>query len=265
MKAQVGDSTARLEYTIGFVQGAVDFELGGIWTFGRSARCTLVLRNEPRLSGVALWLKRTERSVLVLVAQGGLGLLRVHNSATRASYQLGESDDPIPLGRGVGSLELGIPGSIFSALLSIPEIPATRGPRLNTEASGLTHTWTSAGGLAGQEAGWIDVIALACAIAQHPLLTPRDGRGRQVSKTEALRRACEVWCNRSSLAWMNERLHEAADAAGLTFGKHGSGTETLVRHYSQHFPAEKLRRLADRVSPLIHRVNSVEAETNEAP
>jgi len=254
--------SARLEYAIGQVHGAVDFELGGIWTFGRSAQCTLVLRNEPRLSAVALWLKRTPWSIQVLVAQTGLGLLRVENKTARSSYQLGASDQLVPLGHGIWDLDLGIPASILTATLVVPEGPARPSPRLHTLASGLTHTWTSAGGFEGREAGWIDVIALACALARYPKLMPRDELNRRVTKTEALRRACEVWCNRSSITWMNDRLHEAAVAANLAFGKGAHGTDALVRHYNQHFSEEKLQRLCDRVSPLIHRVGTdLAAET----
>ena len=241
------DTSATLTYSVlGGADVSVDLSPGGAWSFGRDDRCTetLVL---PTLSRVALIVRCVEPGVCRLSSrQSGLGRVVIDSDDSRERHIVALGSGPVHLFEGNYSVKVELPPIVLRMTVAItavrrPDAAApTRVISPLAAAERTAVTWTPE--QPGSDApAWITVAALAVAVHRYPELA---GEART---SEALRRLCGLWCGRTSIYWVNQRLKEAVEAADLVVPDGGERLVLATAHYGQLFPHATIRRLRDAV------------------
>ena len=248
-----------VEYTI--LDGAAcaaTLAPGEAWTFGRDAQCTQTLA-VPALSRLALVVEHLEPGVVrVTSRQSNLGRVLVSSDDDTQQHTLRLGSAPVHLRGGNHTLKVELPPIVLRMVVAVPlthraapAAPAPVSPKRLAERTAVG--WSPSRRLAPDEGdGWITVVALAVALHRYPELVATAGSGGQPARmSEALRRATEVWCGRSSLYWVNERLKQAVTAADLEVAPGGERLRAAVAHYEQVFSHQAIRDLRDALAPLL--------------
>jgi hypothetical protein len=251
----VGDRTtlpAHLDYTVlGGAPRQVDLAPGDSWTFGRSGDCTETLAL-PQLSRVALLLQRLDPHVVrVTSRQSQRGRVVIVSDDGPEHHVIGIGSGPVHLAGGNYTLKVELPRVVLRMQLSVPLADASN-PRPSRWGAGADErtalSWSPTPAAEDGES-WIAVAALAVTLARYPEVMdggPDGNAGRRMS--ERLRRAAAVWCGRSSLYWVNERLKEAVRAADLDVAEGGERLPVVIAHYDGFFADATIRSVRDELA-----------------
>ena len=241
------DRRATLEYILlGGPDVTVGLAPGEAWSFGRDERCTETLLL-PTLSRAALTIRYVEPGLCrVSSRQSGLGRVLIDSDDGRERHVVALGSGPVYLVGGNYTVKVELPPIVLRLHLAIGAPRVTDRAVPSTVVSPLAAAertrvpWTPED--PGPDAPpWITVAALAVAVNRYPELV---GEART---SESLRRLCGLWCGRTSLYWVNERLKEAVEAADLVVPVGGERLALAVAHYGQVFPKATIRRLRDAV------------------
>ena len=245
-----------LDYAVlGGASRCVSLARGDSWTFGRSERCSESLALSS-LSRLAVVLEHTDRGLVrVSSRQSGMGRVRVSSDDARQEHSIGLGALPVVLAGGNYSLKVELPPVVLRMQLAVPSPGASQGspasrssPKRRTDVT--SFSWTP---LSQPEGGcdWIDVIALAVALARYPELSRTPASDTPLRMSEALRRAVGLWCGHTSQYWVNERLKEAITAADLVVPERGERLALTVSHYGPIFADSTIRELRDKLLGLL--------------
>ncbi len=247
MAGSTCDRAATLTYSVLDADDvSVDLAPGAAWSFGRDERCTetMVL---PTLSRVALIVRCVEPGVCrVSSRQSGLGRVFIDSDDSRERHVVALGSGPVHLFEGNYSVKVELPPIVLRMTVAIAAggrrdaaAPArVVSPLAAAERTAVTWTPEAPG---SDAPAWITVAALAVAVHRYPELA---GESRT---SEALRRLSGLWCGRTSLYWVNERLKEAVEAADLVVPDGGERLVLATAHYGQLFPHATIRRLRDAI------------------
>ena len=247
----------RLEYTVlGDTPRTVDLAPGTTWTFGRGEHCSARLAL-PELSRMSLVLQAVEPGVVrVISRQSNRGIVVIASDDGLERHVTALGSAPVHLTAGNYSLKVELPPVVLEGSLAVPFPEGRPGTSTNPRPGArvdqrTASTWSpEPGAPEGRE--WIAVAALAVTLARFPDLADslREPGGGPVRMSEALRRAVAAWCGHSSLYWVNERLKEGVDAAGLTVAEGGERLSAVVGHYEQFFSDATIRTVRQRLLEL---------------
>lgn len=230
-------------------------EAGNTWRMGRDTRCNHVLEN-PAVSSFSVIIHRNERGVVFVASQQrGAALLKVLTGQGREQHSLVFNSPAVRLGRdSVSSVRLEVPQLLAEIIVKIDSDikPTISDVPTKTDA---TVTWTSSSPNRLKTPFWVEVVAIAIAIDSFPELRRGDGRD-ELKFSDALRLGVSLWVGRSSRSFVNDRLKEAAQNADIDSSAGGERLQSIVGYYSPHFSPEKIRRLRDRLAPLMAQMQS---------
>jgi hypothetical protein len=247
---------AQLDYTVlGSAPRRCELLSGDSWTFGRSRDCTETL-TLPQLSRLALLVQRLDdRVVRIASRQSNRGRVVVRSDDGLEHHVIGQGSGPVLLAGGNYTLKVELPQVVLRMQLSVPspDRPALPGvpPRWGARVDERTALSWSPEPDAEQGEPWIAVAALAVTVARYPDVMGEDPAGRGSARlSDLLRQAAALWCGRTSLYWVNERLKEAVRAADLDVPEGGDRLPVVVGHYEQFFSDATIRSVRDRLAGL---------------
>jgi hypothetical protein len=229
---------------------------GDSWTFGRSHDCTETL-TLPQLSRVALVVQRLDPHVVRITSrQSNRGRVVVVSDEGPERHVIGFGSGPVHLAGGNYSLKVELPQVVLRMQLSVPvpqgRVPAGTPPRWGARVDERTALSWSPELDADEGEPWIAVAALAVTLVRYPDLMgdTTEPRG-PVRLSDRLRQAVAVWCGRTSLYWVNERLKEAVSAADLEVPAGADRLPVVVAHYDEFFSDAVIRGVRDRLRMLV--------------
>jgi len=238
---------AVVEYSVlGGPEITLELGPGEVWSFGRDPRCTesLVL---PTLSRVALTIRNVEAGLCrVSSRQSGMGRVLIHSDDDLERHVVALGSGPVHLLGGNHTVKVELPPIVLRLHVAIRTTVRSDRAAPTTLVSPLAAAERTLVPWSPEDPGpdappWITVAALAVVAHRYPQLVG------QARTSEALRRLCGLWCGRTSLYWVNERLKEAVEAADLVVPEGGERLGLAVAHYGQVFPRTTIRRLRDAI------------------
>lgn len=224
---------------------------GQSWRVGRGGGCDVTIKRHPYVSSIA-FLIRYPATTSSRSGQPGLLTVRVMQRGAAKVRVEGESDERMFLSRGsyvslrqgeTYQIDLLAPVCVASVQLTTP--PFVDGHVFAMEPSN-TQTW-SINGNSDMMPQWLDVAALACVIELFPDVRPHLPNGARASPSQTLQWATEVFVGRSSVAYYQQKLAEALQAANIEVLKGQDKQSRVASYFENFFSREKLRALRGKI------------------